>query len=341
MTRSVRWAPAPATRPHASRRCARPSTGATSCSATPRRQCFARFAVFAGGATVQSAETITGAGLDTLDDLVAKSLLVRRHDAHSHPAGDARNDPRLRRRALHGRRGQGRRPRTPLRLLPRVAQRQATEVALWGANRNDHLAELDAEMTTYTPPSSGRSARRSAQQALAMAGAVSEYWRIRNRSCGGGQLDRPRAGHPGRRCPPRASRPIAHCIKAMALWSLGRGAEQPAVWAEAEAIARALGDPVILSRTLEPRAVGETLAGRDDVADALAEEALRCATTAGDGWTIAMAAFGKAMAASNIDELRQRVDRASSLLAAAGNVYHLADMLGVGRLQRAVPRQRA
>lgn len=41
-----------------------------------------------------------------------------------------------------------------------------------------------------------------------------------------------------------------------------------------------------------------------------------------------MAALGKAMAASNIDELRQRVDRASSLLTAVGNVYHLADMLG-------------
>ena len=34
------------------------------------------------------------------------------------------------------------------------------------------------------------------------------------------------------------------------------------------------------------------------------------------------------MAASDIDELRQRVDLASSLLAAVGNVYRLADMLG-------------
>jgi predicted ATPase/class 3 adenylate cyclase len=43
----------------------------------PEKQCFARFAVFAGGATVNAAETITDAGLDTLDDLAAKSLLVR------------------------------------------------------------------------------------------------------------------------------------------------------------------------------------------------------------------------------------------------------------------------
>ena len=65
------------------------------------KACFARFAVFAGGATVEAAETITGAGLDTLDRLVAKSLLVRRqHGRTPDPAGDARNDPRLRRRAL-------------------------------------------------------------------------------------------------------------------------------------------------------------------------------------------------------------------------------------------------
>src|SRR3954454_13927482 len=44
--------------------------------------CFARFAVFAGGATVEAAQTITGADLDTLDRLVAKSLLVRRQNAY-------------------------------------------------------------------------------------------------------------------------------------------------------------------------------------------------------------------------------------------------------------------
>jgi predicted ATPase len=47
------------------------------------KACFARFAVFAGGATVEAAGTITGAGLDTLDGLVAKSLLVRRQHAHA------------------------------------------------------------------------------------------------------------------------------------------------------------------------------------------------------------------------------------------------------------------
>jgi len=43
---------------------------------------FAHFAVFAGGATVDAAEAVTGASLDTLDGLVAKSLLVRRQGGH-------------------------------------------------------------------------------------------------------------------------------------------------------------------------------------------------------------------------------------------------------------------
>jgi predicted ATPase len=41
---------------------------------------FTQLAVFASGATVAAAESVTGASLDTLDSLVAKQLLVRRGD---------------------------------------------------------------------------------------------------------------------------------------------------------------------------------------------------------------------------------------------------------------------
>src|SRR4051794_13947088 len=43
---------------------------------------FARFAVFAGGATVEAAERVTGGDLDTLEGLVDKHLLQRRYSAH-------------------------------------------------------------------------------------------------------------------------------------------------------------------------------------------------------------------------------------------------------------------
>jgi predicted ATPase len=45
------------------------------------RRRFARFALFAGDATIEAAATITAGGLDTLDGLASKSLLVRRRRA--------------------------------------------------------------------------------------------------------------------------------------------------------------------------------------------------------------------------------------------------------------------
>jgi hypothetical protein len=68
------------------------------------------------------------------------------------------------------------------------------------------------------------------------------------------------------------------------------------------------------------------MAGRLDAADALADEALECATTAGDDWVVAMAAYAKTMGASTTAELRERVDRAAPLLDEVGNVFRLASM---------------
>ena len=68
------------------------------------KQCFARFAVFAGGASVEAAEDVTGADLDMLDRLVAKGLLVRRASSDgSTRLRDARDGARVRGRALRGR----------------------------------------------------------------------------------------------------------------------------------------------------------------------------------------------------------------------------------------------
>ena len=44
----------------------------------PEAEAFARFAVFAGGATLEAAQEVTGADLDTLEGLVDKQLLLRR-----------------------------------------------------------------------------------------------------------------------------------------------------------------------------------------------------------------------------------------------------------------------
>ena len=76
--RSVRPGPARATLPERQRTLRATIDWSHELLDEDEKACFARFAVFAGGATVQAAEAVTGAGLDTLDRLVAKSLLVRR-----------------------------------------------------------------------------------------------------------------------------------------------------------------------------------------------------------------------------------------------------------------------
>ena len=65
-----------------------------------------------------------------------------------------------------------------------------------------------------------------------------------------------------------ALRVRALCTKSRCLWQMGRGAEQPTIVAETEAIARRLGDPVILSQALRQRVHHEINAERLDAADA-------------------------------------------------------------------------
>jgi hypothetical protein len=119
---------------------------------------------------------------------------------------------------------------------------------------------------------------------------------------------------------------LALRTKSRGLWQQGRG-EQPAIVAAMEAIARRLGDPVILSQALQQRVTHEIDFERLDVADALADEALHWARAAGDKWEIAKASRGKAVAASSVGDLRERVDTAASLLTDVGNIHGLAAML--------------
>jgi predicted ATPase/DNA-binding SARP family transcriptional activator len=291
------------------------------------KQCFARFAVFAGGATLDAAERVTGSGLGSLERLVAGNLIARR----------PRSDGATRLSMLETIRAYavGRFASAADREAVRerhfrhflaLAQRHATERALWSAERDEHLSLLDAESDNLHAALAWAVSEGSAGRALSMAVAIAEYWRMRSRFADAVNWIDQALNQPGADAYP-ALRVRLLTVKGMALWDLGRAAEQPAVWAEAEAVARALGDPVVLSRALEPRVVGEALADRVDVAEALADEALQWATTAGDEWTIAMAAYGKTMSVRDIAELRERTDRAASLFEEVGNVYHLANLL--------------
>jgi predicted ATPase/class 3 adenylate cyclase len=291
------------------------------------KQCFARFAVFAGGATVQATETITPAGLDTLDALVAKNLLVLRHDADT----PSRLGMLGTIRAYATERFASTADEHAVRerhydYFLALAQRHGTERALWGAGAKDHLASLDADVDNLHAALGWAIGQADAERSLALAAALGGYWVMRNRYAEALEwidqaLDVPGAdGHPALGA--RALR-----TKAMCLWRAGRAAEQPAVLAAEEDIARRLGDPVILAQALTSRVHHEMDAERLDVADALADEAIHWARAAGDEWEIAEAWRGKAIAAPAIGDLRERVETAASLLSDAGNVHQLANLL--------------
>lgn len=84
---------------------------------------------------------------------------------------------------------------------------------------------------------------------------------------------------------------------------------------------------MVLAQALQMRSARSGTSGRLDLAGAYADQALEHATRAHDDWTIAMAWFGRAMAATTIADLRDRTDRAAALLADEGNLHHLADLL--------------
>jgi predicted ATPase len=291
------------------------------------KACFARFAVFAGGATVDAAETITAGGLDTLDGLVTKSLLARRQDA----LAPSRLGMLETIRAYAGERFASAADvevvrEDHYRYYLALAQRHGAERALRGAGAREHFARLDAEIDNLHGALGWAVVQPSAERALAMAAALGSYWVMRNRYADAVNWVDQALNLPSADAQP-ALRVRVLCTKAMCLWTVGRGAEQAAVVAAAEATARRLGDPVILSQALQNRVQHEITAERLDVADALADEALRWARVAGDDWEIAGASRGKAIAAASIAELRERVDRAASLLTDVGNVHQLASLL--------------
>jgi predicted ATPase len=287
------------------------------------KQCFARFAVFAGGATVQAAETVTAASLDTLDGLVAKSLLVRRHPATASTRlgmletirayaaerfADMGDADVVRER--HG------------RWYLALAERNGAERALWGACRSEHLARLDAETDNLARALAWAVDRRDGESALAMCAALRHYWMIRDRHTEAGEWIDRILSLPGDD-PDPASRVRVLSLQAVIVWRLGRGAEQPALLAEAEAISRALGDSRILSQVLQLRAA----CGEGEAATGYADEALDLANATGDDWEVAMATSERATCATNIVELRERVDHATALFKEVGNVYEPVSLL--------------
>jgi len=291
------------------------------------KACFASFAVFSGGATVDAAEAVTGAPLDILDRLVAKSLLVRSRP----PTGETRLSMLETVRAYAADRfgesahGAAVRERHH-RHFRALAERHGSERALWGSSRKEHLAALDADVENLHAALEWAIGEADAEAALAMCGALGCYWRMRDRYADAvGWIERAEA-LPGAEEHPELVL-VALWAKVRAVWPLGRGDEQPAMLERAEALARSLGDPALLARTLEVRAKHDLGEDAFDRANAWADEAVYWAERSGDDWIVALAAQARAGVADTAEALRRDVPRAAELLERAGNAYQLADHL--------------
>ncbi len=179
--RSARSAPARATRPIASARSERRSIGATTCSTISERTAFSRFAVFARGATVDAVEAITGADLDTVDRLVAKSLLTRRHGDRTRLAMLETIREYAGERFAASPDAEAVRERHFAHFLA-FAERAGSEP---GALRcRGQGAPRRARCRHREPPRRARLGRRrraSPERALAMCAALARYWRMRHR----------------------------------------------------------------------------------------------------------------------------------------------------------------
>jgi len=289
------------------------------------KSCFGRFAVLSGGATVRGAQTITGAGLDTLDGLVTKSLLVRLR-----PEGSptrltmletvrAYAAERFRRDAD----AEGVCERH-FRYFLEVAERHGSERSLDSTGRKAHIARLDADAGNLLAAFEWSLERSDGERALALLVAAGWYWLLRGPEATLKRIDRALAAPEVLRH--SSLRVRALCIKVVGMRLLG-GPAHPEIAAEAESLARGFGDHLLLAQALRTRSFDEGIAGRRAVAAALADEALECATAARDDWDIACALRARAAAAASAAELRERVDLAARQLSDVGNSYQLAHML--------------
>jgi predicted ATPase/DNA-binding SARP family transcriptional activator len=143
---------------------------------------FARFAVFAGGATVEAAETIIGNDLDVLDGLVAKSLLVREHHADTPTRLGALETIRTYAADLFAAAADRDAVRDRhCRYYLTLAQIHATDEAMWGTDGAKHLAWLDSEVENLHRALQWALDKGDSEVAVALLAALSRYWLTRDR----------------------------------------------------------------------------------------------------------------------------------------------------------------
>ena len=291
---------------------------------------FARFSVFAGGATTVAAEEVTGAGLDTLSALVDNNLLLRR----AGPGGQARllmletvreyAAERLEAHAdaaeIHARH---------FRHYLALAQRGERELFTHG--EAEWLPRLDVEVNNLRAALDW-SLVHAPVEALDLAAALSIFWNARN-SFGEGiewveAALRAAGGDAGGRSRAKALAELAFLVaNAGSIYDVQGSIKRARDHAtRALALAREIGDPEPASLALIALAwfeEGESFPQRKRLA--LADEAVTCAREAGDRRLVAMALSERALALPP-QEAEADLERVMEVLREVGDTWHVLSL---------------
>jgi predicted ATPase/DNA-binding SARP family transcriptional activator len=288
---------------------------------------FARFAVFAGGATTEAAQEVTGAGIDDLQGLVDKQLLLRRDDSGPDPrlsmletvreyadeqlAADP-NAPELHERHC----------RHYLALAERAEPELFTRgEAVW-------LPRLDAEVENLRAALDRSLRHGNPTQGLRLAGLLAKFWDIRNRSTEGLDWIEAALEAAGDDAPVRDR---ARARRAQVDLLVGQGAaytpnEARPKAVEALALSREAGEPAGVAHALLAMASLDMAESHPQPRRlALADEALTYASEADDDRLVALALMERAGAVSPESDTGE-LEQAATALRKLGSVRFLVGL---------------
>jgi non-specific serine/threonine protein kinase len=274
------------------------------------REAFARFAVFAGGATVATAEAITEAGLDTLQSLVDKQLLRRRGERLTMLA--LVREYALERLApddvVHGR-------------LAAWCTTVAESEAPRAADVADARARLDAELPNAIAAMRWALATGADEAAADLVIAWGRYWfdtnrRVDGRAWTAAALER--APDPDRRARLLLTRGALIGVR-------HRETFRADVQAALEHF-QAIDDAGAIAECLGHLAFGHAWVDEYDVAVRLADEGVRFAERSGDDRVLSRALMSRALVSEDFDAMVAAARPALALLRNGGHLHDLAGL---------------
>ena len=306
----------------------------------PEIEAFSLFAVFAGGATVETAEEVTGADVDALEGLVEKNLLLRESSRLLMLETVRAYAQELLERDDRGAEVRLRHCRHFVALAETGTPHLRThEEAEW-------MERLDAETGNFRAALDW--ALREGQPALAvrLAGRLGRYWELRGGSVEGGRWLRAAIEAADDKAPlddrARALRAEVVLLEDQGSWYDADGSEAASrsIASEAVALSRRAGDPAGIADALLRLSGFEQ--EEPERMRALAEEALPYAREAGDDGLIADALAVRALSFRIVDvdaeiaevaALYRKVGDSYGLIGVYNNAGYVA--IGQGSYERA------